>query len=127
MVNVSIEILILNGSVSGAFPVSYGVPQGSVLGPFLSLLNTTPLSHLIQATDINHHLSANDTQLYISFKPENLNEAMSALCKAFHSTSTCILRSSKPAGFKSKKDVMPSYQQATATFQTYHSFASAYF
>ena len=38
-------------------------PQGSVLGPLLLLLYTTPLIHIVQASDISHHLFADDTQL----------------------------------------------------------------
>ena len=53
----------VNNSSSSPSQLMYGVPQGSVLGPILFVLCTTPLSDIIANQSVNHQLFADDTQL----------------------------------------------------------------
>ena len=49
--------------------LSFGVPQGSVLGPILFTLCTCPLGQICARHGIIYHLYADDMQVYLSFKP----------------------------------------------------------
>ena len=61
------QSVIVNSLVSDPGQVTCGVPQGSVLGPLLFTLYTTPLSYQLQTSDLSYHFYADDTQLYVSF------------------------------------------------------------
>ncbi|KAJ8732388.1 hypothetical protein PYW07_014987 [Mythimna separata] len=71
-----VEIHKEDGSTSSSSPrhVSRGVPQGSILGPLLYILYSADIVNSFQ--HCRYHMYADDIQLYTSFKPVDLKEAV---------------------------------------------------
>ena len=66
------QSVLIDGFQSPPIELTCGVPQGSVLGPVLFTLYTSPLSNIINSHRLNHHFYADDSQLHDSDTPDNV-------------------------------------------------------
>ena len=72
------QTVVVSNSKSQPVLLEFGNPQGSVLGPLLYSLYTTPLHSIISKyLGICFHFYPDDTQIYISIFPEHALSAVS--------------------------------------------------
>jgi hypothetical protein len=65
--------------VSQSVPCTSGLPQGSVLGPILFTIYTSPIASIAHSHHVSLQQYADDTQLYIGLSPDNPSPAISTL------------------------------------------------
>ena len=78
------QTVSISNSTSDPALLRYGVPQGSVLGPVLFVLYTSPLADIMTSHSVLHHSYADDTQAQKSADPKSFDSLM-------HSMQECIL------------------------------------
>ena len=66
------QFVKLGNAISPTTHCTIGVPQGSVLGPNLFSLFTSPIAHVISSFGVSFHQYADDTQLYIGIRAGEL-------------------------------------------------------
>ena len=73
------QAVLINNMRSAEQTLEFGVPQGSVLGPILFILYTSPLSNLIESHAVSHAMYADDTQVGHAKSAPHYNELVQTL------------------------------------------------
>ena len=68
------QFVQVNGACSASHVLEFGVPQGSVLGPLLYSMYTSPLGEIARRHQMFYHFYADDTQLYITFRTSSVSD-----------------------------------------------------
>lgn len=66
----------IKDSVSNSQNLSFGIPQGSILGPILFTLYISPLGNIARSHGLGNHFYADDSQLYLALENSSSKEKL---------------------------------------------------
>ena len=108
------QCITLKGMWSNTFDLSFGVPQGSCLGPVLFTQDASSLFSIFSKYSVCAHAYADDHQLYMAFSPNpvSLNEAVSCMESCLQDVKSWMISNKlKMNDSKTKFIIIGSYQQ----------------
>ena len=73
------QCVSIPGALSDSLPLNWGVPQGSRLGPLLYIIYSSEVFNIIERHHPNSHCYVDDSQIYLSFKPDDLSSQQDAI------------------------------------------------
>ena len=73
------QTVTIGNNSSASIHVASGVPQGSVLGPLLFSIYTSPIASIASTFCVSQQQFADDSQLYISLSPSNFPSQINRL------------------------------------------------
>ena len=73
------QSVCINGSLSEPMALEYGMPQGSLFGPFSFPKYSAPIGRIAEKHGVSYHLYADDTQLYVMCDPDDVDAAKAQL------------------------------------------------
>jgi len=82
-----IQAVSVAGVTSSSYRLHWGDPQGSVLGPILFILYSSPMHDIPSRFSVSDHYYADDTQFYTSF-----SLSAEGQCEAYRSMAGCIAK-----------------------------------
>ena len=75
----------IESSKSAVVSLTYGVPQGSILGPLLFILYTSELPNIISSFSLDSQMYADDSYIYSSFSDSSLDSVVNKITLCLHS------------------------------------------